>query len=50
MCQDVRNKRRTEIMAINGAIIEQGRRFGIATPHNEELVRQIKKLEAGYAD
>jgi 2-dehydropantoate 2-reductase len=50
MLQDVRRKRRTEIMAINGAIIEQGRRLGVPTPLNEELVRQIRKLEESYAN
>ncbi|MBC8208950.1 2-dehydropantoate 2-reductase [Methanococcoides sp. SA1] len=50
MLQDVRNKRRTEIMAINGAIVAHGKRLGVGTPHNEKLVQQIKTLESRYAD
>lgn len=49
MLQDVRNKRRTEIDAINGAVVSLGIRNGIATPENSLLYRQVKELEAGYA-
>jgi len=49
MLQDVRNRRRTEIDAINGAVVEEGKRLGIPTPVNAELVRQIKEIEAGYS-
>jgi 2-dehydropantoate 2-reductase len=48
MLQDVRNKRRTEIDAINGAIVVLGRILGIDTPENSLLCNQIKELEAGY--
>ena len=34
MLQDVRNGRRTEIDALNGAVVELGERFGIEVPHN----------------
>lgn len=49
MHQDVRNKRPTEIDAINGAVVAEGERLGIPTPMNRELVRQIKTIEASYA-
>ena len=49
MLQDVRHKRRTEIMAINGALVSEGRRLGIPTPHNQRLVEQVQKLEQSYA-
>ncbi|MDD3619041.1 MAG: 2-dehydropantoate 2-reductase [Desulfobulbaceae bacterium] len=48
MLQDVRNHRRTEIDAINGAIVAEGERLGIATPVNRELVRLVREIEAGY--
>jgi len=48
MHQDVRNKRRTEIDAINGAIVARGKLLGIPTPVNEDLVRQIKHIEEAY--
>jgi 2-dehydropantoate 2-reductase len=48
MLQDVRKKRRTEIDAINGAIVAMGRTFGIDTPENRRLCKQVKELEAGY--
>jgi 2-dehydropantoate 2-reductase len=48
MLQDVRKKRRTEIDAINGAIVAMGKKFGIDTPENRLLCNQVKELEAGY--
>lgn len=49
MLQDVRNRRRTEIDAINGAIVAKGLNYGIKTPENSLLYRQVKEIEAGYA-
>jgi 2-dehydropantoate 2-reductase len=49
MLQDVQNKRRTEIEAINGAVVKLGIRNDIATPENGLLCRQVQELEAGYA-
>ncbi|MHB8810798.1 MAG: ketopantoate reductase family protein [Desulfobulbaceae bacterium] len=49
MHQDIRNRRRTEIDAINGAVVAAGRELGIPTPVNDELVRQVKELEAAFA-
>jgi 2-dehydropantoate 2-reductase len=49
MLQDVLAKRRTEIDVINGAIVTEGARLGIATPHNAALVHLMKALEDGHA-
>jgi 2-dehydropantoate 2-reductase len=48
MLQDLRNQRHTEIDAINGAIVREGKRLGVATPFNEEVVRQIRERERRY--
>lgn len=48
MLQDRRRKRPTEIDAINGAVVREGKRMGVATPFNEEIVRQIKEMEGNY--
>lgn len=49
MLQDVRQHRRTEIDAINGAILKEGKALGIATPENQLLVNQIKEIEKSYS-
>ena len=49
MLQDIRNRRRTEIDAINGAIVAKGLNYKIKTPENSLLCRQVKEIEAGYA-
>ena len=49
MLPDVMARRRTELVVINGAIVTEGSRLGIATPHNETLVDLIKALEDGFA-
>lgn len=48
MLQDVTKKQRTEIDAINGALVVLGKKLGIETPENSLLSAQIKQLEAGY--
>jgi 2-dehydropantoate 2-reductase len=48
MLQDVTNRRLTEIEAINGAIVREGRRLGIATPVNQALVLLVKMKEKSY--
>lgn len=48
MLQDVTKKRRTEIDAINGALVVLGKQLGVDTPENSLLLRQIKEIEAGY--
>ncbi len=49
MFQDVKNRRSTEIDAINGAVVDQGKRLGISIPVNADLVYQIKRIELSYA-
>ncbi len=49
MLQDRRNRRPTEIDAINGTVVREGKRLGIATPFNEEMVQQIKDMENSYS-
>jgi len=49
MLQDVQNRRRTEIDAINGAVVMLADKLGLDTPENRLLCKQIKDLEAGYA-
>lgn len=48
MLQDVEARRRTEIDAINGAIVERGERLGISTPVNRTLTALVKAIEKGY--
>ncbi|MCX5876493.1 MAG: 2-dehydropantoate 2-reductase [Deltaproteobacteria bacterium] len=48
MLQDVRGNRRTEIEAINGAVLEEARRLGIPAPVNAELFAAVKALEKKY--
>jgi 2-dehydropantoate 2-reductase len=48
MYQDVKNQKRTEIDAINGAVVAYGDRLGIPTPVNMDLVRQVKLIEASF--
>lgn len=48
MLQDVRNRRPTEIDAINGEIAAAGRKLGIPTPVNDMLIQQIKEIEQAY--
>ncbi len=50
MGQDVDRRKRTEIDAINGAIVELGRQAQIPTPVNWTLTQLVKTLEAGYAN
>lgn len=48
MGQDVDRQKRTEIDAINGAIVTLGEQLCIPTPVNQTLVQLVKILEAGY--
>ena len=50
MLQDVRRRKKTEIMAINGFVVGQGRELGIATPVNSELVNRILAIEASWTE
>jgi 2-dehydropantoate 2-reductase len=48
MSQDVDRGRRTEIDVINGAVVDAGRRLGIATPYNDTMVWMVKALEETF--
>jgi 2-dehydropantoate 2-reductase len=48
MLQDVERRNRTEIDVINGAIVEAGIRFGIATPYNQSMLWLIKAVERSF--
>lgn len=49
MGQDVDRRRRTEIDAINGAIVRFGEEAGIATPVNRSLTQLVKILETSFS-
>ncbi len=48
MLQDVRNKRKTEIDFINGAIVREGEALNIPTPVNRVMSSLIKAIEESY--
>lgn len=48
MLQDVRNKRKTEIDFINGAIVMEGESLNIPTPANRVVSSLVKALEESY--
>ncbi len=48
MLSDVVRHRRTEVDAINGAIVREGKNFGVETPVNETLTQLVLAIEAGY--
>jgi Ketopantoate reductase PanE/ApbA C terminal len=45
MTIDVLRERPTEIDVLNGAVVEHGRRVGVATPVNEALWQAMKTIE-----
>lgn len=50
MYQDRKRKVRTEIDKLNGAIIEQAKLYGVATPYNSLVVDLIHAVEGTYLD
>lgn len=50
MCQDIHNKRKTEIDTINGTIVREGRALGIPTPVNETLLHLVRIITNHYDD
>ncbi|MCX7822525.1 MAG: 2-dehydropantoate 2-reductase [Syntrophobacterales bacterium] len=50
MGQDVDRKHRTEIDAINGAIVKLGEELGVETPINWTLTNLVKTLELSYME
>lgn len=47
MLQDLLNNKRTEVDALNGAVVDLGRRHGIPTPLNAMLATLIRLAELG---
>jgi len=45
MLQDVELNRRTEIDALNGAVVRRGAAHGIATPENARMLDEVRRLE-----
>ncbi|MBU1312301.1 MAG: 2-dehydropantoate 2-reductase [Gammaproteobacteria bacterium] len=45
MRQDIAHRRRTEIEAINGYVVQQAARFNLAVPYNSALLLQVQQLE-----
>jgi 2-dehydropantoate 2-reductase len=48
MLQDIEAGRRTEIEAINGAVVRLGQEHGVPTPLNATVTQMIRALEQGY--
>lgn len=48
MGQDFDNRRKTEIDAINGAVVREAERLGIAVPYNQMITDLIKVMEKGF--
>jgi 2-dehydropantoate 2-reductase len=48
MLQDVSNRRRTEIEAINGAIVERAENLGMPAPLNRMLTGLVKIIQSRY--
>lgn len=45
---DVKNRKLTEIDTINGAIVNEGKTYGVSTPVNETLYYLVKLIENNY--
>lgn len=48
MYQDVKRCIPTEIDAINGAIVEQARRYNVSAPYNSLIIDLIHAIEGAY--
>jgi 2-dehydropantoate 2-reductase len=48
MGQDLDRKRRTEIDAINGAVVREAERLGVAVPYNRMITDLIKVIEKNF--
>jgi 2-dehydropantoate 2-reductase len=46
MLQDVERGRKTEIETITGAVVREGLRLGVPTPHNQTLLWMIRGLDS----
>jgi len=45
MLQDILAKRQTEVEIFAGEIIKSGKKYGIKTPYNDMIYKEIKKIE-----
>lgn len=50
MLQDLERGKRLELDSLNGALIAMGKKYGLATPVNEEVVAQVRKREKEAAE
>ena len=50
MLQDVRNRRQTEINAINGAVDRIGREIGVSTPVNGMIATLVRQRQRDYME
>jgi 2-dehydropantoate 2-reductase len=48
MGQDFDHRRRTEIDAINGAVVREAERLGIAVPFNQAMTDLVKVIEKNF--
>jgi 2-dehydropantoate 2-reductase len=48
MGQDLDNRRRTEIDAINGALVREAERLGMAVPYNRMITNLVRVIEKTY--
>jgi len=48
MGQDIDNRRKTEIDAINGAVVREAERLGISVPYNQMITDLVKVIEKGF--
>lgn len=48
MGQDIDSRRKTEIDAINGAVVREAKRLGIAVPYNEMITDLVKVIEKNF--
>jgi 2-dehydropantoate 2-reductase len=49
MGQDFDNRRKTEIDAINGAVVREAERLGISVPYNQVITDLVKVIEKTFA-
>ncbi|PKM77339.1 MAG: 2-dehydropantoate 2-reductase [Firmicutes bacterium HGW-Firmicutes-15] len=45
MLQDIQRGRKTEIDALNGAVVKLGKRYGVSTPVNEVIISLLRSKE-----
>ena len=50
MSEDVRGQRRTEIGALNGAVVEEAEKLGVDAPVNRVMTRLIRLTEERYGE